>query len=148
MKKGIVIIIGSMMTFLIACNDKPDNDKSGNSLQSEQSANLTPLQVVSKRMKLYNEHNYDEFIKLYHKDVEVFTYPNRLMGTGADRLGSIFKSDFEKKSITVEIVNQMTNGSYVINDEIVTQNDKETKYVSIYKVKNGLIVNVSFVREF
>lgn len=42
----------------------------------------------------------------------------------------------------------MFNGPYVINHEIVTQNGKEQKYISIYKVERGLISSVSFVREF
>ena len=70
------------------------------------------------------------------------------MGTGSDRLASIFKSDFEKKSINVKVVKQISNGSFVINHEIVTNNGKETKSVSIYEVKDGLITSISFVREF
>ncbi len=42
----------------------------------------------------------------------------------------------------------MDNGPYVINHELVTNDGKETKYISIYKVEKGLITNVSFVREF
>lgn len=34
----------------------------------------------------------------------------------------------------------MHNGSYVINHEIVTNEGKETKYISIYKVEKGLLV--------
>jgi hypothetical protein len=148
MKKIVLLMASSMMLLIIACQDRSINEKSDSSVQSAQNVNLTPLQVVNNRMKLYNQHNYEAFIKLYNKDVKVYTYPDRLMGTGADRLGSIFKSDFDEKSISVEIVNQMTNGRYVINHEIVTNNDKETKYVSIYEVEDGLITNVRFVREF
>lgn len=111
-------------------------------------SNLTPLEVVNTRMKYFNEHNYNKFIKLYNTNVEVYTYPGRLMGKGSDRLASIFKKDFENKSVKVKIVNQMYNGPYVINHEIVTNNGKETKYISIYKVEKGLIKSVSFVREF
>jgi len=99
-------------------------------------------------MNYFNEHNYADFIKLYNTNVKVYTYPDNLMGTGSERLGSIFKSDFESKSVAVKIVNQMENGAYVINHEIVTNDDKETKYISIYKVEKGLITNVRFVREF
>ncbi|MEW7280204.1 hypothetical protein ABW636_16560 [Aquimarina sp. 2201CG1-2-11] len=70
------------------------------------------------------------------------------MGEGADGLASIFKESFENKSISVKIANQMDNGPYVINHEIVTKEGKETKYISIYKVEKGLIPSVSFVREF
>ena len=147
MKK--IISIGLLILLMIACKNDPQPVKSNTSTGAEQGySDLTPLEVVNKRMSFFNEHNYAEFIKLYHKDVKVYTYPDRLMGTGSDRLASIFKSDFESKSVAVKIVNQMTNGPYVINHELVTNTGKETKYVSIYRVEKGLITSVSFVREF
>lgn len=144
MKK--VMIIGLIMFFAIACKDNPEGVKTTGTEQNY--SNLTPLEVVNKRMNYFNEHNYDDFIKLYNANVKVYTYPDNLMGTGSDRLGSIFKSDFESKSVAVKIVNQMDNGPYVINHELVANDGKETKYISIYKVEKGLITSVSFVREF
>jgi hypothetical protein len=41
----------------------------------------------------------------------------------------------------------MNNGNYVINHEIVNENGIDTKYVSIYEVKDGLIKSVKFVRD-
>lgn len=141
-----VTIIGLIMLFIMACKDNPEG---ANTAVTEQNySNLTPLEVVNKRMNYFNEHNYADFIKLYNTNVKVYTYPDNLMGTGSDRLASIFKSDFENKLVAVKLVNQMNNGPYVINHELVTNDGKETKYVSIYKVENGLITNVSFVREF
>jgi hypothetical protein len=147
MKKSIVLIICSILIFILACEKKSNSNQKNNPTKSSQNLDLTPLQIVNQRMAFFNEHNYAEFIKLYNKDVKVYTYPDKLLGTGADRLGSIFKSDFEKKSIRVQILNQITNGSYVINHEIVTNDGKDKKYVSIYEVKDGLITSVRFVRE-
>ena len=147
MKK--IIIIGLIMLFIIACEKNQEGTNSNTTTVTEQNySNLTPLEVVTKRMNYFNEHNYDAFIKLYNTNVKVYTYPDKLMGTGSDRLAFIFKSDFENKLVAVKIVNQMNNGSYVINHELVTNDGKETKYISIYKVEKGLITNVSFVREF
>ncbi len=144
MKK--VTILTALIILLISCNDSSKNNNTISNTQNY--SNLAPIEVVNKRMNYFNEHNYNEFIKLYNTNVEVYTYPNRLMGKGSDRLATIFKSDFENKSVSVKIVNQMDNGPYVINHEIVTNNGKETKYISIYKVEKGLISSVSFVREF
>jgi len=147
MKK--IKIIGLIMLFIVACKENKEGINSDNSTVTEQNySNLTPLEVVNKRMNYFNEHNYDAFIKLYNTNVKVYTYPDKLMGTGSDRLAFIFKSDFENKLVAVKIVNQMNNGSYVINHELVTNDGKETKYISIYKVEKGLITNLSFVREF
>lgn len=113
----------------------------------EQNSIKSPLEIVNKRMYLYNHHNFAEFIKLYADDVEIYTYPDILLATGADNIASIFEPKFAAKSISVEIVNQMNNGNYVISQEIVTEEGIETKYVSIYEVKDGLIKSVKFVRD-
>ena len=142
MKKATFLI--ALVFLLIAC----ENTSKTNIETTQKGSNLTPLEVIDKRMNYFNAHNFNEFIKLYNTNVKVYTYPNKLMGTGSDRLASIFKSDFENKSVSLKVVNQMENGPYVINHEIVTNDGKETKYISIYKVEKGLISSVSFVRNF
>jgi hypothetical protein len=116
-------------------------------IAQEQNTPPTPLEIVNKRMDFYNQHNFIEFIKLYAPDVEIYTYPNKLLGTGTDNITSIFKPKFIAKSIKVEIISQMYNGNYVINHEIVSENGGQTKYISIYEVKDGLIKSVKFVRD-
>jgi hypothetical protein len=113
----------------------------------EQNTTPTPLEIVNKRMAFYNQHNFMEFIKLYSDDIEIYTYPNKLLGTGTDNIASIFKPKFIAKSIKVEIISQMHNGNHVINHEIVYENGIQTKYISIYEVKDGLIKSVRFVRD-
>jgi hypothetical protein len=41
----------------------------------------------------------------------------------------------------------MYNGNHVINHEIVSENGIQTKYISIYEIKEGLIKSVRFVRD-
>lgn len=107
----------------------------------------TSLEIVNKRMTFYNQHNFTEFIKLYSTDVEIYTYPDQLLATGTDNITSIFKPKFISKSVKVEIISQMFNGNYVINHEIVSENGIQTKYISIYEVRDGLIKSVKFVRD-
>lgn len=147
MKGRAINMTALMMVLLFSCAEKAPDLTSDELASIAQNATLTPLEIVNKRMKFYNEHNFESFIKLYHKNVKIYTYPDQLLGTGADRLASIFRADFEKKSIHVEIISQITNGPYVINHEIVTNAGKATKYVSIYEVNNGQITSVRFVRD-
>jgi hypothetical protein len=112
-----------------------------------QKVTATPLEIVNKRMDFYNQHNFIEFVKLYSPDVKIYTYPDKLLGTGTDNITSIFKPKFIAKSIKVEIISQMYNGDYVINHEIVSESETQTKYISIYEVKDGLIRSVKFVRD-
>ncbi len=109
---------------------------------------VTPLGVVNQRMNFYNQHNFSEFIKLYAEDVKIYDYPDTLLGTGTAHITPIFKPKFESKSIQVKIINQMYNGKHVMNHEMVTENGIETKYISIYEVKEGLITSVRFVRDY
>lgn len=138
-------IFGSLLVviFLVGCN----SDKTKPKQQQKQDSKQTALSIVNQRMDLYNQHNFEDFIKLYSDDVKIYTYPEKLLGKGADNITSIFKPKFAEKSIQVKIISQMNNGKHVINHEIVTENGKETKYVSIYEVDNGLIKSVRFVRD-
>ena len=141
MKKIILALL--IVISLFECN----SDKTDVKQNREQDSNLTPLEVVNKRMGFYNRHDFLEFIKLYANDVKIYTYPDRLLGTGTDNITSIFKPKFADKSIQVEIISQMNNGNHVINHEIVKEKGIDTKYVSIYEVENGLIKSVRFVRD-
>jgi hypothetical protein len=113
-----------------------------------QKIHASPLDVVNQRMDFYNHHNFENFIRLYSDTVKIYTYPDKFLASGKDNLASIFKPKFSFKSIQVKIVSQITNGNYVINQEIVAENGMDTKYVSIYEVRDGLITSVRFVRDY
>jgi len=132
-----------MVTTLLGCKSDTKN-KQGN---QEGNSNLSPVEIVNQRMDFYNTHNFNEFIQLYADDVKIYTYPDQLLATGTDNIRSIFEPKFAEKSIQVEIVSQMNNGNFVINHEIVTEEGANTKYVSIYEVREGLIRSVKFVRD-
>jgi hypothetical protein len=54
---------------------------------------------------------------------------------------------FKEGNVAVKIHQQIEKDSYVINHETVIHADKKTDYVSIYKVVDGLITEVRFVRD-
>ncbi len=141
MKKIILFFL--IVTSLFGCK----SDKTNAKQNQKQNSNLTPIEVVNKRMDFYNGHDFEKFIVLYADNVKIYTYPDKLLGTGTDNITSIFKPKFADKSIQVEIISQMHNGNYVINHEIVKEDGVDTKYVSIYEVENGLIKSVKFVRD-
>ena len=106
----------------------------------------SPLETVNLRMRAYNQHDLDTFLSTYSENVEIFTYPDRSLGTGKGRLAGIFEEMFEDDSLRVEIHHQIAKDSYVINHETVASEGEETEYVSIYEVRDGLIRSVRFVR--
>ena len=106
------------------------------------------LSVVNERMNAYNNHDLKRFLLTYADDIQVYDYPDKPIGKpGKAHIKGIFKPLFEEGIISVKIHHQITQGNYVINHETVTHNGKDTKYVSIYEVTDGLIASVRFVRE-
>lgn len=98
-------------------------------------------------MEAYNNHNFKRLIDLYAENISIYTYPDSKLAEGKPNLESIFKPLFAEGKVKVKIIKQIENGSYVINEEIVSYPNENKKYVSIYKVEKGLITEVRFVRE-
>ena len=108
----------------------------------------SPLDVVNQRMKAYNDHDdLKAFLSTYSEDVEIYTYPTTQLAKGKKHLKSIFEPMFEEAMVKVTIHHQIEKDSYVINHETVEYGGNTTEYVSIYKVINGLISEVRFVRD-
>lgn len=113
---------------------------------------MKPLEIVNRRMQAYNDHNLADFLKTYAEDVEIYTYPDKLLGTGKKHLKDLFEPLFKAQSGYVTIHHQIVKDRYVINHETVSYEgketeDKETEYISIYEVRQGLIKSVRFVRD-
>lgn len=106
----------------------------------------SPLEVVDRRMHLYNEKNIDAMLELYAADVRVYAYPDRLLGEGRAHLRRVLE-DTLKDSTPVEVSHQIGMGRHVISEEHVTYGGKSRRSVSIYEVRDGLICSVRFVRD-
>jgi hypothetical protein len=107
----------------------------------------SPLSVVNQRMDAYNQHDLKRFLALYDEGVEVYTYPDKRLAEGKGHLKSIFEPMLKEGKVKVKIHHQIQKDSYVINQETVTYGTTETEYVSVYKVENGLITEVRFIRD-
>ncbi len=107
----------------------------------------SPLTVVNQRMDAYNQHDLKRFLATYDEKVEVYTYPDKRLAEGKAHLQSIFEPMLKEGKVKVKIHHQIQKDSYVINHETVTYDTTETEYVSVYKVENGLITEVRFIRD-
>ena len=107
----------------------------------------SPLSVVNKRMDAYNKHDLASFLATYSENVQIYTYPDKLLNSGRANLQSIFEPVFKEQKVKVVIHYQVEKDSYVINHETVDYDGKKTQYVSVYKVVNGLITEVRFIRD-
>jgi hypothetical protein len=107
----------------------------------------SPLTVVNKRMDAYNQHDLKKFLATYDEDVQIYTYPDKPLAEGKAHLQSIFEPMLKEGKVKVKIHHQIQKDSYVINHETVIYDNTETEYVSVYKVENGLITDVRFIRD-
>lgn len=107
----------------------------------------SPLAVVNQRMYAYNQHDLKQFLATYHENVQIYTYPDTRLAEGKEHLQSIFEPMLKEGKVKVKIHHQMQKDSYVINHETVIYGTAETEYVSVYKVENGLITEVRFIRD-
>ena len=103
--------------------------------------------VVNARMDAYNTHDLDTFMAVYSPEIEIFTYPDLLLGRGLEHLRGLFEPLFKSGSCSVEIVSQLVMGEHVISDERVTIDEITKRYVSIYGVVGEAISTVRFVRD-
>lgn len=107
----------------------------------------SPLAVVNQRMHAYNQYDLKQFLATYHENVQIYTYPDKRLAEGKEHLQSIFEPMLKEGKVKVKIHHQIQKDSYVINHESVTYGTTETEYVSVYKVENGLITEVRFIRD-
>ena len=107
-----------------------------------------PVEVVNERMRLYNAHDLEGFLALYSPEIAIYDYPDKHLGTDIEHMRAIFAPLFAAGQVRVEILHPLAIDNYVVNEEIVSYPDRgETRYVSIYEVRDGQIVSVRFVRD-
>lgn len=120
-------------------------------LQAGQILIETPAQVVQRQLNAYNERDIDRFADTYGDDVIIGdllpTGPvERMRGKAAlrARWGDMFERTPE---LHCRLMNRISNGETVIDHELVTgRSGGVVRAVAIYRVQNGKIVSVWFVR--
>ena len=120
---------------------------SGSSAETPDKLRSDALKIVDQRMIAYNDHDIERFMALYSDDIEIYTYPDQLLGQGKKHLRKLFEPMFEEGVVNVKIHGQFVKDSYVVNHETVDYGESETEYVSVYEVRDGLIRSVRFVRD-
>jgi len=110
-------------------------------------AEVSPRHIVDRQLKAYNARDIDAFVETYSEQVELYNFPNELIGKGRDDLRKNYKTFFEKTpDLNCEIKNRMVIGNKVIDEEYLIMNGRNFSAVAIYEVENGLISKVTFVR--
>lgn len=108
---------------------------------------VSPRTIVQQQLDAYNARNIDGFLDAFSENVELYTYPEHLRGTGKGYLRKQYESFFETTpDLHCELKNRIVEGNTVIDHELVTANGKSFTAVAIYEVENGKIAKVTFIR--
>ena len=104
--------------------------------------------VVQNQLNAYNSRNINDFLNTYSEDVRVYNFPEELRYEGKADMREQYADFFRNTpDLHCEIKNRIVIGNKVIDEEYITNNGKHFRAVAIYKVENGKIAEVTFLRE-
>lgn len=118
--------------------------------QSDSEKVYTPEQLVQQQLDGYNARDIDAFLAPYSDDIELYDFPNTLNLKGKEKMKTGYQDFFDKvPELHCELVNRMVMGNTVIDQEKVTgfPDGFVLEAIAIYKIKDGKIVTVHFVRK-
>lgn len=109
----------------------------------------TPLTIVQTQLDAYNRQDVKAFAAVFAPDVKIYNQIGdstpSLVGREAveKRYGDLFKKYPNNYST---LAGRMVQGNFVIDHEVITGREKETRIVAIYEVIEGLIARCWFIR--
>ena len=109
---------------------------------------VSPEHIVQQQLEAYNSGDIDGFMATYSNDIKLVQFPNTVMSEGKAAMRQQYNNMFSSiQDLNAEIVSRTLIGNKVIDKEKVTANGTTFYAVAIYEVTNGLISNVTFIRE-
>lgn len=106
----------------------------------------TPEELVQRQLNAYNFGNLDAFLETYADDVELYDYPDKLIGKGKEGMRKTYGKMFaEIPDLHCEIVSRIVQGHTIIDQERVNFGGRTIEAVALYFVENGKIKKVVFL---
>jgi len=106
----------------------------------------TPAALAQRQLNGYNFKNIDAFLEPYADDVEVYMYPEKLLGKGKETMRKNYAEMFANTpNLHCELLSRTVQGNVVIDKERVQFRDKIIEAVAIYHIENNKIKKVYFV---
>jgi len=109
---------------------------------------VTPEMLVQRQLNAYNARDIDAFVAPYSDSVELYQFPDKLMGKGKKQMYDDYKGMFEGvKELHCQLVNRIVQGNTIIDQESVTGfGPKPLKAIAIYTIEKGKIQKVHFIQ--
>ena len=103
--------------------------------------------VVQEQLEAYNRHDIDGFLKTYSSEIKLYEFPDKDLSTGLDAMrksyGKLFEREPDRKAT---IAKRIVQGEFVIDREEVSGGGRKFTAVAVYRVKEGKIAAVWFLR--
>jgi imidazolonepropionase-like amidohydrolase len=107
----------------------------------------TPTALAQRQLNAYNCRNIEAFLEQYSDDVEIYTYPDKLMNKGKEEMRKIYSEMFEKTpALHCELLGRFVQGNIVIDKERVKFGSGMIEAVAIYHIENNKIRKVYFIQ--
>lgn len=106
--------------------------------------------LAQEQLDAYNNRDIDAFVLPYAENVKVFNFPSELLYEGKDKMFDLYGRMFVRTpDLHCRLVNRIVMGNTIIDHEEVTRqkNEPPMKAIVIYKILDGKIAEVYFVRE-
>lgn len=124
--------------------------KAGNLLHPDSILLPTPEQLAQQQLNGYNARNIEAFVAPYSEDVELYNFPDQLIGKGKEQMRENYSGMFERvPDLHCELVNRTVLGNTVIDQERVTgfPGGRVIQAIAIYKIVDHKIAKVYFIGE-
>lgn len=106
-----------------------------------------PVDLAQRQLNAYNLRDIDAFLEPYADDVEIYTYPDKLVYTGKEAMRARYSKMFDNTpNLHCELVSRIVHGDVVIDQERVQSGDRIKHATAIYHIENNKIKKVFFIR--
>jgi imidazolonepropionase-like amidohydrolase len=107
----------------------------------------TPTALAQRQLNAYNCRNIEAFLEPYADDVEIYTYPDKLMNKGKEEMRKIYAKMFDNTpALHCELLGRIVQGNIVIDKERVKFGNGMIEAVAIYHIENNKIKKVYFIQ--
>ena len=106
----------------------------------------TPTDLAQRQLNAYNFRNIDAFLEPYADDVEIYSFPDKLLSKGKEIMRKEYSEMFDKiPNLHCELKERIVQGNIVIDKERVRFGNEISEAVAIYHIEDNKIKKVYFI---
>lgn len=111
--------------------------------------NSVAYKLAQAQLVAYNNKDIEAFLQPYSDSVEIYQYPNKLIGKGKENMRKEYAQMFASTpDLFCTVVKRIVLGNTVVDEESVVFNKQALpfKAIAIYTIANNKIQRVSFIQ--